>query len=263
MYNQAVTDHFGAGKPVPALVRASEIMDFLAKDPTPRGISDLARELGMPRSTVHSLCRTLASVGMLSRVGTAQFAIGPHVLSWADAFSSQNSVTQAFNDIALRVDRPEAFNLSILDGREVMYIACRPGPDPLGVRFREGMRFPAPFGATGKAMLSTMSDAAVAVLFDGAWPPPVTPRSVPDLAGLLTELAETRRRGYSIDDGQLRTAMVCCGAPIFSAEQGRTAIAGVAIAHIASDDPKVIAADIGPVVAKLAADISVRLGGQP
>lgn len=257
-------DELVAGaKPVPALVRAKRIMDALAQDAQPRGISDLARTLDLPRSTVHGLCRTLADLGLLVRVGATQFTIGPHVLSWANAFESQNSITQAFTSIAELVDRPEAINLSILAGREVMYIACRQGSDPLGVRFREGLRFPAAYTATGKAILATMPDADVRALFDGHWPNPLTSAGVADVDGLLAELEQTRRRGFSIDNGQLRDAMICFGAPVFAAGHGRAAVAGVAIAHLSGTDIEAVGAEIGGVVSRLAADMSQRLGAQP
>ena len=263
MTDATVGEQATSAKPVPALVRAKRILDALSEDSQPRGISDLARTLKLPRSTVHGLCRTLADLGLLVRVGATQFTIGPHVLSWANAFESQNSISRAFAEVAELVDRPEAINLSILTGREVMYIACRQGSDPLGVRFREGLRFAAPFTATGKAMLSTMRDEQVVALLDGEWPAPLTPTSVQDVDGLLVELKQTRERGYSVDNGQLRDAMICFGAPVFAAGHGSVAVAGVAIAHLSGTDIEKVGAEIGGVVSRLAADLSVRLGAQP
>jgi IclR family transcriptional regulator, blcABC operon repressor len=263
MTEATVGEPLSASKPVPALVRAKRILDALASDSQPRGISQLARELCLPRSTVHGLCRTLAELGLLVRVGGAQFSIGPHVLSWANAFESQNSISRAFAEVAELVDRPEAINLSILTGREVMYLACRQGSDPLGVRFREGLRFPTAFTATGKAMLATMATEQVVALFDGEWPTALTQNSVPDIDSLLAELDQTRERGYSIDNGQLREAMICFGAPVFAGGHGPVAVAGVAIAHLAGADNEKVGAEIGAVVSRLAADLSVRLGAQP
>jgi DNA-binding IclR family transcriptional regulator len=247
-------------KPVPALVRAKRIMDVLAEGSQPRGVSDLARALDLPRSTVHGLCRTMTDLGLLVKVGAYQFAIGPQVLSWANAFEGQSSIAQAFAAIAESIDRPEAINLSILTGQEVMYIACRQGSDPLGVRFRAGLRFPAPFTATGKAILSTMKDADVAALFAEHWPDALTKASVTDMESLLAELDATRRRGFSVDNGELRDAMICFGAPIFAAGYGPTAAAGVAIGILSGKDVEEVGKEVGPVISRLAADISRRLG---
>ena len=248
---------------VPALVRAKRVLDAISRDSRPRGASELARELGLPRSTVHTLCRTLADLDLLVRVNSTEFAIGPHVLSWANAFEDQNSMTQAFTELAEPLQWPEAINLSVLTGREVMYISCRQGLDPLGVRFREGLRFPAVYTATGQAIMSTMSDAQVIELVGDEWPAPPTSASVPDVTALLHELARVRARSYSIDNGQLREAMFCCGAPVFSAAGGSTAVAGVAIAMLANDISDNRVREIGEAASAFAADLSRRLGGGP
>jgi DNA-binding IclR family transcriptional regulator len=250
-----------AAPPVPALVRAKRVLDAICEDNRPRGSSELARELGLPRSTVHTLCRTLADLGLLVRVNSTEFSIGPHVLSWAKAFEDQSSMTQAFAELAEPLDWAEAINLSVLTGREVMYISCRQGSDPLGVRFREGLRFPAAFTATGKAILSTMSDEDVVAMYEEDWPEALTSTTVGSLDALLGELAEVRQRAYSVDNGQLREAMFCCGAPVFSAGGGATAVAGVAIAILQTDVSESSVRRIGEAASSFAAELSRRLGG--
>jgi DNA-binding IclR family transcriptional regulator len=243
-------------------VRAKRILDALSADGKPKGVSDIARALQLPKSTVHGLCRTLVDLGLMMRVGPSQFAVGPHVLAWANAFENQSDLTQEFMriaDVANLVPK-ETINLSILTGAEVMYVACRRGTDPLGVSFRVGMRLPAPFTATGKAMMSTMERSAVERIFADGWPAPWTQNSVRNLATLYQELEEVKQRGYSIDNGQLREAMVCYGAPVFSASHGH-AIAGIAIGLLSIDVTKSSEATMSGAVRELAARLSHRLGG--
>jgi len=251
------------GKAVPALVRTKKILDALSTGGKPKGVSDLARMLDLPKSTVHGLCHTLVDLGLMMRVGpNNQFAVGPHVLSWANAFEGQSDLTQEFMRIADANDliSKQAINLSILTGREVMYVACRRGTDPLGVSFRPGVRLPAPFTATGKAMMATMPTAEVEALFAEGWPDAWTKRSVPDLKTLMHELDETRERGYSIDDGQLREAMVCFGAPVFSASDDR-AVAGIAIGLLSGEVNEASSNLVSHAVQSLANKLSHRLGG--
>ena len=250
------------GKSVPALVRTKKILDALSTGGKPKGVSELARMLDLPKSTVHGLCHTLVDLGLMMRVGPSQFAVGPHVLSWANAFEGQSDLTQEFMRIAEATDlvSEQAINLSIMTGKEVMYVACRRGTDPLGVSFRPGVRLPAPFTATGKAMMSTMRPEEVEEIFSGDWPEPWTKRSVPDLKTLLRELEETRERGYSIDDGQLRDAMVCFGAPVFAAADDR-AIAGIAIGLLSGEVNETSTAQVSHAVRTLAEKLSHRLGG--
>lgn len=253
-----------SAKAVPALVRTKKILDTLSGSTKPMGVSELARLLDLPKSTVHGLCHTLVDLGLMMRVGPSQFAIGPHVLSWANAFEGQSDLTQEFMRIAEASDliSQQAINLSILTGKEVMYVACRRGTDPLGVSFRPGVRLPAPFTATGKAMMSTMHADEVRRIFANEWPSPWTKRSVQNVDALLAELEETRERGYSIDDGQLRDAMVCFGAPVFSASDDR-AVAGIAIGLLSGEVNDESTAKVSNAVRTLAHRLSLRLGGSP
>jgi DNA-binding IclR family transcriptional regulator len=251
------------GKSVPALVRSKRILDALSDGGKPKGVSELARLLELPKSTVHGLCHTLVDLGLLMRVGTSQFSVGPHVLSWANAFEGQSHLTQEFMRIADATEliSKEAINLSILTGSEVMYVACRRGTDPLGVSFRPGVRLPAPFTATGKAMMSTMRPDEVRRILAGTWPEPWTRRSVGSLDAFMAELEATKARGYSIDDGQLRDAMFCYGAPVFNATDEH-AVAGLAIGLLSGEVNAESTARIVNAVQALAGGLSHRLGGR-
>ncbi len=250
-------------KPVPALVKATQILDRVSRESRPMRAAELSRALGLSKSTVHVLCATLADLGLLARVGDTQFSIGPHVLSWSGAFQNQSDLTREFTRVwdELNLLPHETINLSILSGTDVMYIACRNGTSPLGVSFRIGMRLPAPFTATGKAMLSTMRDPEVRTLFHRAWPQPMTRSSVRSVDDLLVELEETRRRGFSIDNGQSREGAYCFGAPVFE-PSGPIAAAGVAVALLAIDVNPDSTATAGAAVRTVAARLSRRLGGK-
>lgn len=251
-----------AGRQVPALVRAKRILDYLSVDGRTEGVSELARSLDLPKSSIHGLCRTLADLGVLARVGPAQFSIGPHVLAWANAFQSQSSLISEFQNLSMgqrALLKDEALNLTVLSGNSVLYVACRNGSSPLGLSFRTGMSLPAVFTATGKAMLSTFPVDEVEALCGGPWPKLFTPSSVRSLKAFKRELEEVRERGYSIDNGQLRQGMFCFGAPVFGADRD-TAIAGLAVGLLSVDVTKDTERRYGNDVVRLANELSRRLG---
>ena len=153
--------------------------------------------------------------------------------------------------------------LSVLDGRDVVYIACQNGNRPLDVTFRNGMRLPAPYTATGKAMLSTLPDDEVrALLEDSPWPSPLTQHSVASLDALMPELAQCRVSGFSIDDAQVRDGMHCFGAAVFDASNQQRAVAGLAVSFLEVDLVQPGKADkIGRDIRALADRLSARMGG--
>ena len=61
----------------PAVTRAAVILDLLAENGgVAAGPSELARRLGLPKSSIANICAALADAGLARRVGTG-FALGP------------------------------------------------------------------------------------------------------------------------------------------------------------------------------------------
>jgi len=247
-------------KPVPALVRGSRVLDAVMESDQPLTASSLARQLDLPKSTVHGLCSTLVWLGLLARRPKNSFAIGPHVMRWANAFLAQTDLTAEFSALwdTNSVFTNETITLSVLEGRDVVYIACRNSAAPLGVTFRIGMRLPCAFTATGKAILSTMSEQQVGRIFQDYWPAPLTRFSVGNVEELYSELAECRRRGFSIDNGQTHEGMYCFGAVV--RDSSNLVVAGVAVSLLAAevDEPTIELA--GQSVRAIADELSLRLG---
>lgn len=259
--SEALAEH-SASRQVPSIVRAARILDELSSG-KPRGVSELARELGLPKSSIHGLCQTLADLGILARAGANQFSVGPHVLKWANAFQNQSSLTVEFERLCAETAllEREALNLSVLTGDTVTYVACKAGTRPLGVSFSVGMSLPAAFTATGKAMMSTMTSGEIdAIVGTDGWPAPITPASIRSRAELEIELAETRQRGYSIEKGQLREGMLCIGTPVFAANSS-SAIAGLAVGLLSAEVTTELLERLGKELVTLGSQLSSRLGG--
>jgi len=225
---------FAKERSVPALVRGGRVLDAVMASQQPMTVTELARSLKLAKSTVHGLCTTLVDLNLLARYNGTCFCIGPHVMRWASAFIGQTDLTSEFSTLwdNLRILTNETITLSVLDGPEVIYIACRNSASPLGITFRIGMRLPAAFTATGKSILSTMTDQQVREIMSGPWPKLQTPHSVSGIDALLHELKDCRKRGYSIDDEQTLEGMYCFGTPVRDSTD--RAVAGIAVSLLAT-----------------------------
>src|SRR5471030_3357288 len=120
------------------------------------------------------------------------------------------------------------------------------------------MRLPAPFTATGKAILSTLNDENICRRFETGWPKPLTARSVASLTMLLQELALVRQRGYSLDNGQIREGMFCIGAPVY--DFSGQVVAGLAVSMLEQEATDSNIATIGGKLIDIASSLSARLG---
>lgn len=244
---------------VPALRRAVRILDLVSRSPGTLTAAEVTRVLDLPKSTAHGLLAVMTELDLLARSADGTLRIGPHSLRWANGFLSHLDIVSTFNDhLAQRHDLdPYTVTLTVREGGEVVYIGCRNSAQPLGHTFRIGMRLPAPFTATGKILLSDLGPGELRMLFS-QFPQPLTSRSVAGLSQLEEELALTRTRGYSIDDGQIREGMICIGAAI--RDYSGAASAGIAISLIRSEASDQKIACLGEELRTTAEALSEKLG---
>jgi IclR family transcriptional regulator, blcABC operon repressor len=221
----------------PAVTRAIQILDTLARASRPVRPSELAAALNLPKSSVHGVCSSLLTGGLIERTEGGEYVLGMRIVDLANARLAQNDLAQEF--VRAWAAHPEfgqeAAVLSELDGSEVVYLACRNSVQPLGVTFRVGMRLPAAVTATGKALLSTLSDDVIDRLYarrDAIQP--LTSRSVKSLSSLKAQLREIRRLGYSVDNGETREGMFSIGAPVLT-RSGSQAVAGIALSFFRAE----------------------------
>lgn len=239
---------------VPAVERARDILDYVSEATEPPLQTEIGRALGLPKSSVHGLLITLTSLGLLNEE-RGRYTVGAHVLKWAGAALDQSDMAQEFNRLigAIPALTHHTITLSSLVGSKVVYTSCRNSSAPLGVTFRIGMRLPAAFTATGKAMLAELPAETRAAL-TADFPAPLTPASVRDRAGLEAEIARIRMDGFSVDNGQVRAGMTCIGAAVRN--RAGVPVAGVALSMTTAEATPAAIAEAGAAIADLAARLS-------
>ncbi|MEN5277393.1 IclR family transcriptional regulator [Brucella sp. TWI432] len=262
--DKTVSDDESSLKLVPAVVRASQILDQIAQaNQSGREglkLSDIARQTGLPKSSVHGLCQTMVHLKLLKLNRDGSFTTGPHSVRWANSFLAGSDIVDAFHEAVAEAEGldPYTLTLSHLEGPEVIYLSCRDSSAPLGITFRIGMRVPAVFTATGKAMLSSMSPQELTRHLPSEWPKPITPSSVQSLRAFEAEMAVVKKKGYSLDDGQLREGMFCIGAAI--CDRPNHPVAGIALSMMAAEARPEIIETMGGRVRALADCVAERMG---
>jgi DNA-binding IclR family transcriptional regulator len=203
---------------VPAVTRAAAILDVLAADSlanpsTPTQLSDLARRLGLPKSSVANICTALLDTGFIRRVGTG-FGLGRRLAELGGAYLATVDQVQLFTELTdqLPVASAETAHLAILDGLEVTYLARHDGHQAIRIVSEVGRRLPASCTALGKAALASLSREELALRLRGVEQlPTLTPRSHRHVAALLDELDDVRELGYAVDDEETSEGIVCLG----------------------------------------------------
>lgn len=216
-------DDLDAGSLVPAVTRAGAILDLLSENGgLPTGPSELARRLGLPKSSIANICGALADAGLVRRVGTG-FALGRRLAELGGAYLATVDQVQEFYEASrqLEAGSEETVQLAVLDGLEMTYLARHDGRQPVRLTSGIGRRLPASCTATGKAALASLDDAELARRLDGMTRlPTLSARSHRTVDELMSDLREVRRRGYAIDDEETMEGVVCYGVMVQSRQPG-------------------------------------------
>ena len=219
----AALDIGGGESLAPAVTRAAAILNVLSEDASVAlGPSELARRLGLPKSSIANVCGALADVGLLRRVGTG-FALGRRLAELGGAYLMAVDMVQEFYDACqqLPTGSEETVQLAVLDGLEMTYLARHDGRQPVRLTSAIGRRLPASSTATGKAALASLDALELARRLEGVVALPAsTPKAHRTVDALLADLDIVRARGYSFDDEETIEGVVCFGIAVPGRQPG-------------------------------------------
>jgi DNA-binding IclR family transcriptional regulator len=182
----------------------------------PATLSQLARETGVAKSTLHRVCTAMGERGWIARDTTSgQLELGPRV-AWLARATPASVLTPAFHAIAARLvaRHNETTCLAILDGRDSVFVAKQETTQPVRLVTAVGSRLPAFASAAGRAMLADLPRSQIDAMYAGCELETPTGRRIGALSQLHAILAETRRRGYGENIDETALGLHCIAAPL-------------------------------------------------
>lgn len=209
----------GPSRPqVPAADQTLRILRHLARRPAPIAASALARDLGIPRSTVYHLLATLQAHGFVVHLPQEQrWGLGTSVFELAGGYSRQEPLARLGRPlIAALADRlGESAHLAVMSGRDVLYIVEERAARRPALVTEVGVRLPAHLTATGRAMLAALPRSQVRALYpdasvftDRTGRGPSKPSQLRDLLRLV------RQNGVATEDGEVTAGFRSVAAPV-------------------------------------------------
>src|SRR5712671_4991271 len=204
-----------------SVASAIRLLKAFSEDEVDIGISDLARRLGIAKSTVHRLAVTLVSEGLLEqdrnngkyRLGVALFRLGALVRRRMDV---SNEARPYLYDLREKIN--ESVHLAILDETEIMYVYNLEGTHALRMRSDIGVRKPAYCTAEGQAILAFQPNDVVDRVIEAGLEPR-TPKTITSAEKFIKALGATRQRARS---RTRRAKSAWCASPRRSATTAAT-----------------------------------------
>jgi len=254
----------GDANSVFALRRGLSILDQFSGQHGDLGVNEIARLVGMHKSTVSRLCATLENAGYLERdSSTNRFRLGARIYQLAGSSSPTTDVRLLARPVMLELveSSRETATLGVREGKDIVTIDVVDGLNHMRMATRVGMRTQLHASAVAKAILAWMPEPEVDELLVD-WPMTgLTPNTVTDAATLKGRLSEVRKRGFALDMEEMEVGLRCVAAPIRD-PRGRV-VAGISISGPRHRMTEEAMKRFGPLVREAGEKISARLGTPP
>lgn len=214
-----------------AMPKALRVLEAVAARARPLAIAELATMLGLSLPTAHRIVTALEGLGFVAREpgkrriveGNRLVSLGLAVVQVAVASVTRHAILES-----LANKTGESCNLGVMAGGNVLYVDRVESHWPLGLRFETGSRVPLHCTAIGKLMLGQLPENSLddGYLSSGQLTR-YTPTTITDPRRLRKELQRVRNQGYSTDNQEFMSGVVCVAVPV-RGPNGK-AFAGVAI----------------------------------
>lgn len=198
--------------------KALALLEVISKIQGPSfGLSQVAAEIGVPKSTAHRLLKTLEEHGFVGRSGS-RYRVGgsffelSEAARWSEFGELRDVAYRPLNWLFGRSDA-DAVHLAVLTGCDVLYLDKVTRPAGTRLPSRVGARFPATCTALGKAILA-FSPRSTVVEVIGQPLTRVTPYSVAYRKQFVDQIANAHLAGYAIEREEACPGMVCVAAPV-------------------------------------------------
>lgn len=179
------------------------------------GVTAVANDLDIAKSTVHNHLQTLEDEGFVTnegsvyRVGLRFLELGEYKRNRMDIYEKARPEVEA-----LAEKTSEMANAAVEEHGEGVYITRAEGTEAVTVDTYAGKRVKLHCTALGKTILAQLSEERVDEIIDTHGLPARTENTITDRAALKSELAEVRKQGYAYDREERLPGLHCVAAPV-------------------------------------------------
>lgn len=204
-----------------SLVKALRVLLALEDRPSGRGVTDLARALGLPKSAVHRLLVTFQAQGFVQQFDDSRYGLGPALarlgLRAADMLSPRRVARPYLETLAQELG--ETVFLGMLAEERVLIVDKVEHGQVLRVSPALGMVLPLHCTALGKVLLAFCPASQRHQYLRRLAMSDTMPAGEPGLRPLQQELAAILQQGFAVSLEEWLPDICCLAAPIRS-QQG-------------------------------------------
>lgn len=213
----SISDQSTSPSKAPAVEKAFAILEFVGQARR-TNFATIYKSLALPKSSAHHLVETLVQIGMLRHSDDGHYLLGLRLFELGSlAVSNRNLRHDALPIMReLSAEIGLASHLGALEDREAVYLVkTEGGRHPVTVNSWEGKRVSLHSSALGKVLLAWKAEVECDAILAGIELVRKTDTTITDIACFKQHLAQVRRQGWAIDDGEDFADIRCLAVPVY------------------------------------------------
>lgn len=197
------------------VVRAKEILDFIAQCRTAPTLKDISDGIEMTKPTVLKILTTLDVLGLVHRSDDGKtYQLGMELFRYGQKVAAEFDIRQLAQGplSELRDQTEETINLGVIAHHQVTLLKKFESPQSVNLKSQIGGSMTLYSSSMGKAMLSTFTDEQLDKYFTEVGDlQQIGPNTITSPDKLREDLIQVKNRGYSIDNEENEPDVYCLG----------------------------------------------------
>jgi len=245
--------------PLSSVGNALRILKALGGEEPSLGVTELAKLLGIAKSTTHRLLTTLAGENFVRKLDNGRYSLGFALWELGSRMVGGLELRDVAHQVLeeLRNATGETVHLAVLDGTQVVYIDRFESEATVVLFRRIGLRMPAHATSSGKAILAFSPPEVVTAVIDAGLAK-LGPGTLTTKRAFLDALDQIRTAGYVVSIEESERGVGSVGAPVFD-HRGEV-VGAVSVAGPLQRFPESAIPQLVRRVRKASNDISRNLG---
>lgn len=254
-----ITQYLGVDKDfLTTFAKGLEVIKAFNEE-TPRlTVTELAEKIGLSRAAARRFLLTLHKLGYL-RQENGQFSLSAKILDLGYSYLASLNYMERVSPIIESVARElnESCSITVLEDREIVYIARASRSRLISINLQIGTRLPAYVTSTGRVFLSHLSDEELDKFFANEVCEKLTAKTK-NKKQTLEEIKRVRSQGYCLVNQELELGMCSLSVPIYN-RRNQLVMALIVSCNALSITPDEMLERILPVLFQASKDISLVL----
>lgn len=170
--------------------------------------------LDIPTPNLYRHLDVLINSGLLVRTRRSYYLPHPSFLKLLEPYSAQEVLGSIVRPILEQAARqiPATLHFGVLEADMVTYVAKVDHPK-MDLFTKENMQLEAYCSAIGKVLLATLPQNDLDEYLSAFEFPRLTDNTITDPKEIRREIAKTKRRGFGVDNREIREDLVCIAVP--------------------------------------------------